>query len=141
MSVLRLTLTETGAKTVKEPNRNVHTGPRQGQGQGPIVTAHKRSCGKVVFLHLSVILFTGEGGHASKQEVMHGRGHVWWACVGRRPLKRAVRILLECFLVSYCVSPIPYPGPGSIPVQCEYTITRSREVRDERWILRRVLGV
>ena len=40
-------------------------------------TTRKRSCGKVMFLHLSVILFTRE----------------------RRPLKRAVHILLECILV------------------------------------------
>ena len=48
------------------------------------ITACKRSCWKVMFLHLSVILFTW------------GRG-----CVQERwPLKQAVRILLECILVS-----------------------------------------
>ena len=26
-----------------------------------LITTHQRSCGKVVFLHLCVILFTGEG--------------------------------------------------------------------------------
>ena len=49
----------------------------------PVVTIRKRSCGKVMFLHLSVILFTNGGmrgggacmawwGHA-----LHGGGHAW----------------------------------------------------------------
>ena len=33
-----------------------------------IITARKRSCGKVMFLHLSMILFTGKGGRGSVQE-------------------------------------------------------------------------
>ena len=45
----------------------------------------QRSCGKVMFLHLSVILFTGGvgvggmhgRGHASRRDI-HGRGHAWW---------------------------------------------------------------
>ena len=48
----------------------------------------QRSCGKVMFLHLSVILFTGGG--------------VWQtppAPSSRRPLQRTVPILLECILV------------------------------------------
>ena len=82
-----------------------------------------------MFLHLSVILFTGWGVHdrgCAWQGVcmaggvhgrgsingmggMHGRGHVWQVgkcgrgCVHvwqeRRPLLRMVRILLECILV------------------------------------------
>ena len=45
----------------------------------------QRSCGKVMFLHLSVILFGG----------------VWQTHPSRRlPLQRTVRILLECILVS-----------------------------------------
>ena len=69
----------------------------------------QQSCGKVMFLHLSVILFTG--GSLSRGV------SVWWTlcpgglCPGGslsgRPLLygyvRAVRILLECILVGICV--------------------------------------
>ena len=59
-------------------------------------TARKRSCGKVVFLHLSVILFTAEARMARGACMAKVGG----TCVQeRRPLKRAVRILLECILV------------------------------------------
>ena len=54
-------------------------------------------CGKVMFLHPSVILFK-----TGRQEGVCGGGCAWrgGACVQeRRPLKRAVRILLECILV------------------------------------------
>ena len=47
----------------------------------------QRSCGKVMFLHLFVILFGGGG--------------VWQTHPSRKlPLQRTVRILLECILVS-----------------------------------------
>ena len=40
----------------------VSCGPQQCQvGIYLVITARKRSCGKVLFLHLSVILFTGGG--------------------------------------------------------------------------------
>ena len=75
-----------------------------------------------MFLHLSAILLTG--GHTWQGRVwwdMHGRGHLWqercvWqggmhgkgdmcgrgVCVQeKRPLKRAIRILLECILVYF----------------------------------------
>ena len=71
---------------------------------GPILsfTARKRSCGKVMFLHLTV-------SHSVHRAVcmvegacvvggMHGRGRAWQE---RWPPKRAVRIQLECILV-YC---------------------------------------
>ena len=45
-----------------------------------IITARKQSCGKVMFLHLSVILFTGDPPPPYGNE-------------------QAVRILLECILV------------------------------------------
>ena len=48
-----------------------------------IFTVRNSNCGKVMFLHLSVILFTG-GGRAWQE---------------RRPLQRTVCILLECILV------------------------------------------
>ena len=64
-----------------------------------IITAHKRSCGKVMFLHLPVILFTGGEG-------CHDVTSCYGTHLGRhfpRPPppvnKRAVRILMECFLV------------------------------------------
>ena len=48
-----------------------------------LITVRKRSCGKVMFSHLS-------DSHSA-----HG-GRAWQE---RRPLQRTVRILLECFLV------------------------------------------
>ena len=36
------------------PCRKVHCGVRQGRGPGPIFTVRKRSCGKVMSLHLCV---------------------------------------------------------------------------------------
>ena len=64
--------------------------------------------GKVIFLHLSVILFT-RGGVPGPRGLLRGGclllggggsapggGGAWW-----RPLLRAVRILLECILVSF----------------------------------------
>ena len=82
-----------------------------------------------MFLHLSVILFTGGGvcggGHVWQGVCMAG-GHAWWggacvargSCVARRacmagggrawqqrlPLQQTVRILLECILVLMKVS-------------------------------------
>ena len=84
----------------------------QSQEIRTIITARKRSWGKVVFLQMSVILFTGEvpvpGG-------VPGRGGGGLLLGGSAPrgvpggdppgqlLLRAVRILLECILVlCYC---------------------------------------
>ena len=50
----------------------------------------QRSCGKVMFSQASVILFTGG---------CVAEGRAWQE---RRPLQRAVRILLECILVQFC---------------------------------------
>ena len=53
------------------------------------------SCGKVLFLHVYVILFTGGG--VWQADIPRGRQtprSLW-----RRPLQRTVRILLECILV------------------------------------------
>ena len=68
----------------------------------PIFTARKRSCGKVMFLHLCVILFTGE----SLSRGSLSRVSVWGLCKGgslsgRPPYgtEWAVPILLECILV------------------------------------------
>ena len=82
-----------------------------GLTSGLFITTRKRSCGKVMFLHLSVILFTRgvsvqgggilcswrgtlsrEGGGGSVQ----GGSHVDPPPYGKQ---RAVRILLECFFV------------------------------------------
>ena len=80
-----------------------------------IFTAHKQSCGKVMFLHLSVTHSVSWGGGACLvKEVMHGKWGVYGegghalqgsvhgkggACMqDKRPLKRAVRILLEYIL-------------------------------------------
>ena len=68
------------------------------------------SCGKVMFLHLSVILFTGEGvcqtppgRHPSLYRHPPGQTppsrHPWEDTPSRRPLQWTVRILLECILV------------------------------------------
>ena len=80
----------------------------------PLNYRPQRSCGKVVFLHLSVILFTGSClADAPKQTPPLGR-HPAWADNSprqtlprqtppqadtpsqRQPLQRKVRILLEC---------------------------------------------
>ena len=85
-----------------------------------IFTVCKRSCGKAMFLHLSVILFTGVGvvlwmgchvrGFCERVVLWGGvlqkrvpwKGFHGWGCHEGTPLlvnKRAVCILLECFLV------------------------------------------
>ena len=51
-------------------------------GNSFIITARKRSCGKVMFLHLSVILFTGGG---VSQHAMGGGVHP----LGRHPPETA----------------------------------------------------
>ena len=88
-----------------------------------LIIARKRSLRRLMFLHLSAILFTGGG--------VRGRGHAWWGCAWRgvggvhggghawqgghachvcppHPdteiqsiSARAVLILLECILVEY----------------------------------------
>ena len=93
-----------------------------------IITARKRSCGKVMFLQVSVILSTGGGvllsGGVSYRGSPIQRGisylgglsypgggmpactwatlykqlHSWWVSVGVEAVQ-AVRILLECILV------------------------------------------
>ena len=77
-------------------------------------TARKRNCGEVMFLHLSVILFTErglrpwglclgrvsvQGRSLSREGLCPGR-----VCHGDLPYgkERAVRILLECILVKKC---------------------------------------
>ena len=52
----------------------------------------QRSCGKVMFLHLSVILFTEVGVSGRQPPVKH-------TAPPRKPLQWTVRILLECILV------------------------------------------
>ena len=84
-----------------------------------VITARKRSCGKVTFLHLSVILFTGGslsggslwggvsvGGSLSRGSLSGwslSRGSLYGGVsVRRQPpygKERTVRILLECILV------------------------------------------
>ena len=90
-----------------------------------IFTVRNSSCGKVMFLHLSVILFTG-GSMCGRWACVAGVcvcggvcawGHAWQGiCVAggcayggsmcawqeRWPLQRTVRILLECILVTCC---------------------------------------
>ena len=71
--------------------------------------------GKVIFLHLSVILCTGvclvlgaagpggvwsQGVPGPRGGLVPGGGGAWWRPSGRL-LLRAVRILLECILVNY----------------------------------------
>ena len=83
-----------------------------------VITARKRSCRKIMFLHLSATLFTGEGslssggvGVGSVQprglcpaggvSVQQGGLCLGGSLSGRPPYgkERAVRILLECVLV------------------------------------------
>ena len=83
----------------------------------PFINVRKRSCGKVMFSHLSVSHSVHGGGHAWQGRGVHGRGAYGRVCVvggtcgegvcivggrawqERRPLQRTVRILLGCFLV------------------------------------------
>ena len=64
-----------------------------------VITIRKRSCGKIMSLHLSVILFTGGrcrpllGRQPPQADIPRTR----W------PLQRMVRILLECILVLNCL--------------------------------------
>ena len=75
--------------------------------------------GKVMFLHLCVILFTGRslsGGSLSRGALCPGGGGVsvqvgGGSLSGRLPLydtERAVRILLECILVEYANAEIDF---------------------------------
>ena len=101
-----------------------------------LITARKQSCGKVMFLHLSVSHSVhggcmAGGGH-TWQGGMHGRG----ACVAgkgmhgggggwrgdRRPLKWAVCIRLECILSFH-----HQPAFMSKFLQTLFTVCRSRE--------------
>ena len=78
------------------------------QSSAIVITARKRSCGKVMFLHLSVILFTGGGVSVWGVSI---QGSLWLqggvsdcrgSLLGRYlpySKERAVRILLECILV------------------------------------------
>ena len=57
-----------------------------GQNLSKLITARKRSCGKVMFLHLSLSYSGHEGGMCGKNEAMCGKGgHVWWsgACMAK----------------------------------------------------------
>ena len=84
--------------------------------EGKIITVRKRNCGKVMFLHQSVILFTGRCvyQHALGQTSPLADTPLTSACwdthtpaqcmlgytpLPRRPLLRTVRIPLECILV------------------------------------------
>ena len=63
-----------------------------------------RSCGKVMFLHLSVILFRGVWQTPPWADIPPGQTPSWADTSladprRRRPLQRTVRILLECNLV------------------------------------------
>ena len=69
-----------------------------------IITARQRSCGKVMFLQLSVILFTG-GSASVHAGIPSPPGPArpppgQWCMLGDTVNKRAVCILLECNLVS-----------------------------------------
>ena len=71
--------------------RTVHNGPSQGQGPGPLLPpATKLGQGNV---------FSSVCQEFCPQLVAAAETRI----VG----KRAVRYLLECFLVSYCASPVP----------------------------------
>ena len=74
----------------------------KGQKSFTCITAHRRSCGKVMFLHLSVILFMEEGGLCPGGLCARGGVSVQGGlCQGDPPYgkEQAVRILLECILV------------------------------------------
>ena len=114
------------------------TGPGQGIDQETmsfyialcVHTTQGQSCGKVMFLHLSVSHSVHRGGgclgrhppphprqtppsppQADTCQSFCSQGSVW-PDTPQTPLQRTVRILVECILVFYCV----HPGPS--PVQC-----------------------
>ena len=80
---------------------------------GAHFSALKRSWRKVIFLHLSVILFTGgisvQGGPCPRESLSRGSPSLGGLCLGGSVRKtptctmkeRGVRILLECILVIY----------------------------------------
>ena len=69
----------------------------------------QRSCDKVMFLHLSVILFTR--GSATHPPGRHPLPSACWDTVN----KRAVRILLECILVLWCFLSVLWSCSLSLP--------------------------
>ena len=88
-----------------------------------IITARKRSCGNVMFLHVSVILFI-EGGsaiHPPGPPPPEGTGDQTGSDIipPQKPQKRAVHILLECFLVVFL-----YVGHCALWVPPRYDVDR-----------------
>ena len=84
-----------------------------------LITVRKRSCGKVMFVHLSVILSTGGVcRHPSRRQTpprqtsprqtpLPGKISPWQTPPPpRRPLQPKVRILLECILVADAYNPL-----------------------------------
>ena len=80
--------------------------------KGFFFTAHKPSCGKVVFLHLSVShsVHRGEGGMRAPTArtsppptLPPGNTRTPWWIPPNTVNERVVRILLECILVSKCI--------------------------------------
>ena len=92
-----------------------------------VFTARKRGCRKVMFLHLSVILFWGGGVHTPRQTTFSPLANTP-PPPPRRPLHRTVRILLECILVRIFVC----------MTFKKYTKTRTGEIPYvTSWLLRR----
>ena len=88
--------------------------PGKFQPHFPFLPSANDSCGKIMFLHLSVILFTGVGRCTppqvhpptdTPQADTPPPGHTppGQTSTPRRPLQRTVCILLECILVKLCI--------------------------------------
>ena len=99
-------------------------------GYIPIFTARKRSCLKIMFLHLSVILFTGGGCTSPRQTPHQADSPPRWA------LKWAVRIRLECIVVLSVIPICPIEKNRNLVINrtYEWTITsRYQEAKGPQW--------
>ena len=75
----------------------------------------QRSCGKVMFLHLSVTLFTGGSATHPPDQCMLGYTPPLLSACWDTVNKRAVRILLECILILWCFLPVLWSCSLSLP--------------------------
>ena len=91
-----------------------------------IFTVRKRSCSKVMFLHLSVSNSVHGGGVSGTH---HRTDTLHRADIPRQPLQRTVCILLECFLVFKLRLPVVVPRVLSTRTSSEFVYEFSENKR------------